>query len=150
MKLKDSFYLRLKLKHFLKIDFQNNISHSENKNKKNPKSSKPMWMKSWLKNRSDKSELVKIFSELLLADKSCIFLEWMLHHTLILITFTLIIYTLIHILHIYWLLKARIKCNTFLSEYFMKYSFRGISWNMKCFHELFLFQYLNFIAYISH
>ena len=33
-------------------------------------------------------------------------------------------------------LKARIHCETFLSEYFMKYSFRGISWNMKYVHEI--------------
>ena len=34
--------------------------------------------------------------------------------------------------------KARIHCETFLSEHFMKYSFRDISWNMKYFHEIFL------------
>ena len=33
-------------------------------------------------------------------------------------------------------LKARIHCETFLSEYFMKYSFRGISWNIKYAHEI--------------
>ena len=34
--------------------------------------------------------------------------------------------------------KARIHCETFLLVYFMKYSFRRISWNMKCFHEIHL------------
>ena len=33
-------------------------------------------------------------------------------------------------------LKVKINCETFLSEYFMKYSFRGISWNIKYFHEI--------------
>ena len=32
----------------------------------------------------------------------------------------------------------------------MKYSFRGISWNMKYLQKILLFQNLNFIAYICH
>ena len=35
-------------------------------------------------------------------------------------------------------LMARIHCEAFLSEYFMKHSFKGISWNMKYFHEMLL------------
>ena len=46
-------------------------------------------------------------------------------------------------------LKARIHYESFLSEHFMKYSFKGISWNMQYFHEILLLMYLNFIAYVS-
>ena len=35
--------------------------------------------------------------------------------------------------------KGRIQCEIFLSEHFMKYSFRVISWNMNYFHEILLF-----------
>ena len=43
--------------------------------------------------------------------------------------------------------KGRIHCEFFLSGHFMKYSFRVISWNMKCFHEILLLQYPTFIAW---
>ena len=46
----------------------------------------------------------------------------------------------------HWLRKASIHCEIFLSEHFMKYSFRGISGNMKYFHEILLLYYLKFIA----
>ena len=46
--------------------------------------------------------------------------------------------------------KGRIHGEIFLLEYFMKYSFRGISLNLKYFHEILLPQYLNFIAYVCH
>ena len=35
-------------------------------------------------------------------------------------------------------LKGKIHCEIFLSEHFMKYSFRVISWKIKCFHEILL------------
>ena len=38
----------------------------------------------------------------------------------------------------YKLLKGRIHCEMFLSEDFMKYSFRVISWNIRYFHEILL------------
>ena len=47
-------------------------------------------------------------------------------------------------------LKARIDCETFLPEHFMKYSFRSISRGMKYFHKILLLYYLNSTAYISH
>ena len=47
-------------------------------------------------------------------------------------------------------LKGRIHCEIFLSEHFIKYSFRVISWNMKYFHEILLLWYPAFIAYVSH
>ena len=35
-------------------------------------------------------------------------------------------------------IRERIDCEIFLSEHFMKYSFRGTSWNMKYFHGILL------------
>ena len=46
-------------------------------------------MKPWLKNRNDKSAWVNTFSELLLTANSGIIFEWMLHHTLIFIQWSL-------------------------------------------------------------
>ena len=47
-------------------------------------------------------------------------------------------------------LKGRIHCEIFLSEHFMKYSFRDISWTTKCFHEMLFFSISNVIACVSH
>ena len=46
-------------------------------------------------------------------------------------------------------LKGRIHCEIFLSDNFMKYSFRVISWNMKYFHGILLLKYPTFIAYVQ-
>ena len=35
-------------------------------------------------------------------------------------------------------LREGLHCENFLSEYFIKYSFRVISWNIKYFHEILL------------